>query len=457
MSSENFAVFNQPCPVLHESGCRYLHVFHHVPVSLAVIDPRTNKYLEVNQTLCDRLKYSREEMLQETVASINPRFDASAMANLVREVEEKQVVQLYGHQTTRHGEDLEVWMTVVAIYRDTGLLLHCSSVDVSAQTKAERESIASERRFQDTFEQAAVGIAHVALDGTLLRVNQRFCDIVGYSETELRQLKFEDITYADDLAADWAQAKALVSGEIATYSMEKRYVTRKQTLVWVNITCSVARTEMKQPEYFISVVEDISARKRIEAERDELIRTLEAQVRRRTEELERISMSDPLTGIANRRRFDELLEIEWARGVRSGQPLSVILIDVDHFKSLNDHLGHARGDDCMIAIAQALQGISSRCSDLVSRYGGDEFVFLLPETDSAGAERLAEKTRAAIAALTLLNPGAPGVGKVTLSVGLATTIPSLQAAPRQLLEDADQAMYAAKRQGRNRVVLSTPA
>ena len=222
--------------------------------------------------------------------------------------------------------------------------------------------------------------------------------------------------------------------------------------MWVNLTVSLAKNELGEPEYFISVVEDISARKQAEAERDELIRTLEEQVARRTEELERISQTDALTGIANRRFFDEKLAAEWARGVRSGKPLSIIVIDVDYFKSLNDFLGHACGDRCVKAIASALRDLSTRSSDLVARYGGDEFIFLLPETDRSGAEGLAQKVQAAIHALAIANPGSPLSDMLTVSQGSATAVPSLNRSPEQLLEEADRAMYVAKRRGRDLIV-----
>jgi len=336
------------------------------------------------------------------------------------------------------------------------MLLHCTTVDITVPLRDERRLIDSEKRFRETFEQAAVGIAHVAVDGTFLRVNQRYCEIVGYPEAELRSIQFQDITHPEDLAADWERAQALLRGEIVTYSLEKRYIQKDQTDVWVNLTVSLARNEIAEPEYFIAVVEDIRGRKQAEAERDDLIRTLEEQVRRRTEELERLSMTDALTGIANRRCFDKMLAAEWARAHRSQHPLSVLVIDVDYFKSLNDHRGHAYGDRSMVAIAYALRQLSVRSSDLVARYGGDEFIFLLPETDRAGAGRLARKLRSAIRALAISNPGAPRAGSLTVSQGTATLVPKPGRPAQDLIDQADRAMYTAKRCGRNRIVASSP-
>src|SRR5215467_7117791 len=133
----------------------------------------------------------------------------------------------------------------------------------------------SEARFKAIFENAAVGIARVAPDGRWLEVNQRFCDIVGYTREETMTKTFDDITHPDDLEADWNQAQRLLVGEIENYSMEKRYYRKDGSIVWIYLTCSLARKADGSPDYFISVVEDISARKRVEeslSKREERLR-----------------------------------------------------------------------------------------------------------------------------------------------------------------------------------------
>src|SRR5689334_10134584 len=132
------------------------------------------------------------------------------------------------------------------------------------QERAEPASRDSEERFRATFEQAAVGMALVGLDGRWLRVNRKLCALVGYAHDEMMRLTFQDVTHPDDLAADLAYVRRLLAGEIETYSLEKRYVRKDRALVWVNLTVSLARTSRGQPDYFISVVEDISLRKQAE-------------------------------------------------------------------------------------------------------------------------------------------------------------------------------------------------
>ena len=167
--------------------------------------------------------------------------------------------------------------------------------------------------------------------------------------------------------------------------------------------------------------------------------------------LQRAAMLDPLTKIANRRQFDAFLEKEWQRAIRNAQPLSLVVLDVDHFKLYNDTLGHVAGDACLQNVAQALQGHAARPTDLAARYGGEEFVLLFAETPLEAAARLAELIRAAVEALQVPNPRSPSSPWLTVSVGVATIVPTQLDQIENLFVCADRAMYAAKAAGRNRV------
>jgi len=170
--------------------------------------------------------------------------------------------------------------------------------------------------------------------------------------------------------------------------------------------------------------------------------------------LERLSNLDGLTGIANRRYFDQFYELEWKRARRNGASITVLMIDVDFFKIYNDSFGHLAGDSCLQHIARALQ-VVNRPGDLVARYGGEEFVAVLPATDSAGARVIAEQMRARVAALNLPHPRSTAAGFVSISVGTASTVPGKQDTPTALILAADQALYQAKQGGRNRVCATT--
>lgn len=168
-------------------------------------------------------------------------------------------------------------------------------------------------------------------------------------------------------------------------------------------------------------------------------------------ELHRLTHIDGLTGVANRRSFDQMLDTEWRRMGREKKELSLLLCDVDHFKKYNDHYGHLGGDDCLRQVAQTIQKSVSRGGDNVSRYGGEEFAVILPATSQGGALMVAERVRHEIKQLSLPHTQSE-LGQVTLSIGLATVVPSNDSAPEQLIAIADKALYGAKQGGRNRVV-----
>lgn len=161
---------------------------------------------------------------------------------------------------------------------------------------------------------------------------------------------------------------------------------------------------------------------------------------------------DDLTTIANRRLLNRSLEVEWRRLRRTGSPLAIVLIDVDDFKAFNDRYGHVRGDDCLRNVARALKSAPRRATDLVARYGGEEFAILLPETDESGAFIVAERARQAVLALRMSHERSRvNGGIVTISSGVAAVVPTEDSDPKALLAAADEALYRAKKGGRNRI------
>jgi two-component system chemotaxis family response regulator WspR len=181
---------------------------------------------------------------------------------------------------------------------------------------------------------------------------------------------------------------------------------------------------------------------------DELGR-LQRQLEINNEELQRLTCLDALTGIANRRRFNEFFTKECLRSAREKTPLSLLLIDIDFFKMYNDNHGHLRGDDAICAVAKALQRAVQRPADLVSRYGGEEFAVVLPNTEIDGALKLANILHRAIAKLCIPHPHSEVSECLTVSIGIASKVINESNSPEQLIELADRALYEAKRSGRN--------
>jgi two-component system chemotaxis family response regulator WspR len=168
-------------------------------------------------------------------------------------------------------------------------------------------------------------------------------------------------------------------------------------------------------------------------------------------ELQKMAALDGLTGIANRRRFDDVMSIEWPRGQRDKEPLSLLLCDIDFFKVYNDTLGHLAGDLCLKKVAAILTEHLKRPADLVARYGGEEFAIILPDTSLEGALSVAEACCRHLEGLKLENPEAQPFGVVTMSIGVASIVPSPASSINDLISQADQALYQAKNGGRNRV------
>ncbi|MFC4258672.1 GGDEF domain-containing protein [Marinobacter lacisalsi] len=169
--------------------------------------------------------------------------------------------------------------------------------------------------------------------------------------------------------------------------------------------------------------------------------------------LERLSGTDQLTGLANRRELDDVLEVAWTNVARYRMPLTVLMCDVDYFKRFNDRFGHADGDRCLKQVADALQQVCGRPGDVVARYGGEEFVIVLPGTDRAGAVTIGEQARKAVEALRIAHPDSPA-GVITLSLGSATSDRGHNTVT-ELLDAADRALYRAKEAGRNAVVFAS--
>lgn len=176
------------------------------------------------------------------------------------------------------------------------------------------------------------------------------------------------------------------------------------------------------------------------------------ELKHHRDRLKALSTTDMLTGVANRRRFEETFEREWRRAVRDQAPISLAMIDIDSFKQYNDHYGHLAGDECLVQVATLLAATLLRPADLLARFGGEEFVAVLPNTDHNGAAEIGQRLCAAVRNAQLEHTAAPTGPYVTASVGIATVTPTQDMSNSDLLAAADRALYRAKQSGRNRVV-----
>lgn len=224
------------------------------------------------------------------------------------------------------------------------------------------------------------------------------------------------------------------------HEADYRALTRDGEHVWIRDVVHVVRRPDGSVEALVGFMFDITARKQAE---DKIL-----QLQR---ELEVLSYRDSLTGVANRRMFDTLYPVEWAKARASGEPLSLVVIDIDYFKQYNDHYGHVQGDACLRRVAQAMDGAASRTRDLCARLGGEEFVLLLPATDAQAAHQVAERCRKLLACEKIPHAGS-GVGRlVTISMGAGTIVPGVHDQPEVFLDRIDRRLYQAKSAGRDRI------
>lgn len=233
-----------------------------------------------------------------------------------------------------------------------------------------------------------------------------------------------------------SQSKAGVDHE-ADY----RALTKDGGYIWIRDVVHVVRNEDGSANALIGFMFDITERKQIE---EELVRL--------QKEFRELSYKDGLTGVANRRMFDSVLDIEWSNALRNKQPLSVILIDIDYFKQYNDHYGHIQGDDCLKRVATALSKVGTRARDFFARYGGEEFILVLPETDTESAQRVAERCRAAIFKEQIPHEKSDAGQILTISLGIGTITPTHHDNQLAFVEKVDRQLYLAKQRGRNCIV-----
>lgn len=224
------------------------------------------------------------------------------------------------------------------------------------------------------------------------------------------------------------------------HEADYRALTKDNGYVWIRDVVHVVRKDNGEVDALIGFMFDITERKKTE----EKLLSLQ-------KELEVLSFKDGLTNIANRRRFDSSFELEWERAQREGQPLSVLMLDVDLFKQYNDLYGHTQGDQCLIELAQTLSLALDGPRDLVARYGGEEFVVLLPEADAATARKVAERCQRLLEKKSILHALSPHGRRVTVSIGAGTVVAAGQTERAGFIKAVDEQLYVAKNNGRNRI------
>lgn len=269
------------------------------------------------------------------------------------------------------------------------------------------------------------------MDEKIIFVNKAFCETYGYREEEIIG-KHSNILWKEESAYKGVKNILFRNSEVG--SKGEFYHKQKDGSEFpVSLSRSIIKGEKGNGVAIVGVARDITERKRLEGE------------------LRCLSFLDELTGIANRRSFNEFIALEWKRAARDTTPLSLLMIDMDFFKAYNDTYGHQAGDECLKRVVRTINETLKRPGDLVARYGGEEFVVILPGTNLEGAALLSDSLRARVEALGIVHAKSQVSNYVTISLGSATTIPRRDSSPDELISAADQALYQAKQEGGNRV------
>lgn len=250
-------------------------------------------------------------------------------------------------------------------------------------------------------------------------------------------------------------ALALLVGRLRCRSLVQLWLTVAVLASLLDMTVTLYAPARYSAGWYLSRVISLVATGVVLAAMLREMTLLYARVADLNDRLEQMAVTDGLTGLANRRHFNQSLDREWRRARRELDLVSLLMIDIDFFKGYNDHLGHLAGDDCLCRVARAIAASVHRPSDLAARYGGEEFTVVLPGTNAAGAVKVAERVRAAVAAVALPYPGSDKV--VSISIGVATLRPIADDAATLLIAAADEALYRAKETGRDRVVMHDAA
>jgi len=295
--------------------------------------------------------------------------------------------------------------------------------DISGRVRAKQELRDASLHCGITFDQAAIGLAHITLDGKWSKVNPKLVTISGYEKEEMVNMTVGQLTHPDDLRNDEIAYRKLLQGEIPYFTREKRYVRKDGSVVWVNVTSSVAFQEDRQPKFFIGMIEDITERKHSEAR------------------IEYLASHDAMTGLPNRRHLQWYLEKTLHIARRNRSRVGVVFIDMDKLKYINDTYGHEHGDSAIRRFSRQLQQ-QIRGEDMVARIGGDEFLMVLTSV----------KARSDIAAILQRTLRALGDERLddgralSCSIGISV-FPEDGEDAQMLIRNADAAMYQAKQSG----------
>ncbi|AGF53014.1 sll0779 [Synechocystis sp. PCC 6803] len=409
----------------------------------ALLTP-TGKVVKVNQRALDFAGITVDEIVDQDFWE-TPWWQASEqlkadLKSAIHQAAQGILIRYDVENLGNNGQKVILDFSIRPIY-DTDqriIFLLCEGRDITDKFRIQEALAESEERFRQTFQTTAVSSALISLDGKFLEVNPAFCELLGYTSDELQDHDVAEVTDPNWVPFQGDLTQQLLNREIMAYTQERRYQHRDGRWIWGLLNVSLVRDAQQQPLYYVCQIQNIDPLKQAQEKLQEV-----------NIELERLTQIDGLTGVYNRRFFDQALEREWQIAFRETESLTLVMLDIDYFKLYNDTLGHQAGDHCLRIVAAILQESVHRTSDLVARYGGEEFALILPRTDLSGAVIVAQRIKTLMDAKAISHPTSEIANYVTVSIGIHCAVPRPGLSLASWVKCADDALYQAKKRGRN--------
>ncbi len=407
------------------------------PDAMVIVDSHGHIAL-VNEQAERMFGYRRQELVGKGISELIPKRLRAQHRHHVKAYGRDAVARPMGgdhelYALRRDGSEFPVEISLSPIETDEGVMISSAIRDVSARKRELVELRTAEALFRGAFDGSPIGMALADAEGRVVRVNGALCDLTGRTVKQLAGKRFDTLTHVADAGRDGQVVRALLSGERDQYKLETRFLHASGAPIWVALQATTITDDDGAPRRYLVQVQDVTHRRHYE------------------ENLHYLATHDPLTGLHNRASFANQLDAHADLVRRYGSDGALLLLDLDHFKYVNDTLGHAAGDQLIARVATVLEG-RLRESDVLARLGGDEFAALLPRATVHSARRVAQNLLDALRDERITVPGM-GQRTMTASIGIAMFEAAEDLRGEDVLVSADLAMYDAKEAGRNQVAL----
>ena len=427
-------------------------IFNTSPDAAIITRAEDGLIVDVNAGFSVMTGFSREELIGNTIRNINLWKIWADHEIFVNKVRNNGVCENEEYDFVRKdGSPLIGSVSAKTIIIQSVKHIFSNVHDITTNKQAEEAVRESEALYRSILDASPDDITITDSVGYILVVSPAAKKMFGYGpeyEGYVGSHVLENIVPEDKERARGNIKRLLDSGVGGT--REYKVFRRDKKILDIEVNSGIIRDVTGKPAKMVFVIRDITERKLAELKIQQLVQQLELEKK----VAQRNANTDSLTGLSNRRYFDESFGVEYQRMKRSGQPLSLLMLDVDRFKNFNDQYGHLAGDNCLRQIGTTLTQNVTRISDIVARYGGEEFVVVLADTDQEGAVHVAERIRKGIKALNIPHLVSDVADVVTVTIGVVTAYPSKLDSMEHVVEMADDALYCAKDAGRNRISVS---